>query len=196
MWIKLYREWTKRKRLFVIASDITSECRKHFYCVPYEECSFCKTFSYLTFSYLTAICKLGSHSALEKTLRWVYFSKQRYFCLVLTFPGYHSHSGPLVQDLQKQLQRAEPLLSKNGVNYQCAVFSHLQQTTYGFLSFGTHYCELKWSTLNLREKIWKNLKKTSFFIEMVLTSHTCFFTISKRIELESWVWSWIADNFI
>ena len=48
-----------------------------------------------------------------------------------------------LQGLQKQLQRAEPLLSKNGVNYQCAVFSHLQQTTYGFVSVGTHYCELK-----------------------------------------------------
>ena len=34
-----------------------------------------------------------------------------------------------LQGLQTRLQRAEPLLSKTGVNYQCAVFSHLQQTT-------------------------------------------------------------------
>ena len=55
----------------------------------------------------------------------------------------HDYYINALQGLQKQLQRAEPLLSINGVNYQCAVFSHLQQTTYGFVSVGTHYCELK-----------------------------------------------------
>ena len=74
----------------------------------------------------------------------------------------HYHK-PGLQGLQKQLQRAEPLLSKDGVNYQCAVFSYLQQTTYSFVSVGTHYCEFKCFFMNLTEKIWKNLKKNTLF---------------------------------
>ena len=49
----------------------------------------------------------------------------------------------MVQGLQKRLQRAKVLLSKTGVNYQCAVFSHFQQTTYGFVSVGTDRYKLK-----------------------------------------------------
>ena len=49
----------------------------------------------------------------------------------------------IVQGLQKQLQRAERLLNKTGVNYQYELFSHLQQTTDGFESVGIHHCDLK-----------------------------------------------------
>ena len=42
-----------------------------------------------------------------------------------------------------QLQRAEPLSSKTGMNYQFAVFSHFQQTFDGFVAVGAQRCEPK-----------------------------------------------------
>ena len=49
------------KELYDINSDITDESKKYCYCKSHKDCSICKAFSHLT-----AICKLGRHSALKK----------------------------------------------------------------------------------------------------------------------------------
>ena len=40
-------------------------------------------------------------------------------------------------------------------------------------------------------KIWKKMR---LFIKITWTFLTLFCAISRQIELESWVWSWIVDN--
>ena len=42
----------------------------------------------------------------------------------------------------------------------------------------------------------EHISKKCVFIEIVWTSHLRLFAISKQIELESWIWSWIVDNLI
>ena len=62
----------KRKKIDYTSSDITGKSKKYFYCPLYEACSV-----YQTFSYLTAICKLGRHSSMKKKPKMREFSKSK-----------------------------------------------------------------------------------------------------------------------
>ena len=67
-----FKEYMKRKKFYNMSSDITGKSKKYFYCPLYEACSV-----YQTFSYLTAICKLGRHSSMEKKSKMREFSKSK-----------------------------------------------------------------------------------------------------------------------
>ena len=58
---KSFGKYINSKELYHISSDITVDSKKYYYCKSHKDCSICKAFSYLT-----AICKLGRHSALKK----------------------------------------------------------------------------------------------------------------------------------
>ena len=67
-----FKEYMKRKKIYYMSSDITGKSKKYFYCPLYEACSV-----YQTFSYLTAICKLGRHSSMKKKPKMREFSKSK-----------------------------------------------------------------------------------------------------------------------
>ena len=56
-----FKEYMKRKKFYNMSSDITGKSEHYFYYPLHEACSV-----YKTFSYLTAICKLGRHSPVKK----------------------------------------------------------------------------------------------------------------------------------
>ena len=70
---KSFKEYIKRKKFHYMSSDITGKSKKYFYCPLYEACSV-----YQTFSYLTAICKLGRHSPIKKNEDVGIFKNSKY----------------------------------------------------------------------------------------------------------------------